>query len=142
MEYYFKAIHNYSKFTGRSTREDFWMFQLFNCLIFIGLFFIAIGAGSLTDSLGEWPLTIAFIFMGLYFLFILMPSIALRVRRLHDIGLSGWLYLLIFVPLGGLALFVMSCIDSERRANKYGPSPKYETLDVSNSVADQLVEDF
>jgi uncharacterized membrane protein YhaH (DUF805 family) len=66
------------------------------------------------------------IFTGLFYLYSIIPGIAIAVRRLHDRDLSGWLYLLILTPyIGGLILFIFMCLDSRRETNKHGPSPKY-----------------
>lgn len=59
-----------------------------------------------------------------YYFGTLLPGIAARIRRLHDIGLSGWIILIALIPyLGGIALFIMSLLPSEDRTNKHGPSP-------------------
>lgn len=108
-------IKHYADFNGRATRKQYWMFFLFNFLImFLSLIIIEI--------LNREILYLLFV---LYNLFILLPSLALQVRRLHDIGQSGWMFLLSFIPFaGGIILFVFACLDSEAHVNKYGPNPK------------------
>ncbi|WP_211216195.1 DUF805 domain-containing protein [Longispora albida] len=98
-------------FRGRARRREYWTFQLVNCVLALGM--LALGGAAGSDA----P----------YFAFIavvLVPSIAAGVRRLHDIGRSGWWYLLAFVPFGGLVVFVWSFIDSDPHGNKYGDNPK------------------
>lgn len=113
MEWYLKVIRNYAGFTGRARRKEFWMFALVNFLIVILLRIVQ-------DILGVPPLISI-----LYSLFILIPSWALFVRRLHDTGSSGWLSLLALIPLVGLiVVLVFGCLDSDG-TNKYGISPKY-----------------
>ncbi|MNZ89121.1 Inner membrane protein YhaI [compost metagenome] len=69
----------------------------------------------------------ATILAGLYSLAILLPSLALVVRRLHDTGRSGWWVLIGFIPLiGFIVLLVFMCTDSDPDTNQYGPNPKYE----------------
>jgi uncharacterized membrane protein YhaH (DUF805 family) len=60
----------------------------------------------------------------LYLLAAFLPTLAVSVRRLQDIGLSGWWYLIVLVPLGGLVLTVLAIIDSQDGTNRFGPNPK------------------
>lgn len=113
MEWYLKVIRNYAGFTGRARRKEFWMFVLVNFLI--GILF------ALAEDLLGLPTLIS----KLYSLFILIPSWALFVRRLHDTGNNGWLSLLALIPfVGFVIILVFGCLDSEG-TNKYGISPKY-----------------
>ncbi len=113
MDYYVSIMRNYANFDGRARREEYWMFQLFNTLILVALFIL----GLLFEPL----FFIAFI----YVLLVIVPSLSVTVRRLHDIDLSGWWVLIKFVPyLGELALFVMTCIDSTYGSNRFGENPK------------------
>ena len=106
---------NFAKFTGRSRRSEFWFFVLANFFVDLVLYIIGI-------FLGDIGLFIPFI----YFLVILIPSIALAVRRLHDIGKSGWYILIGIIIIPGIfILLYYHCQDSEERQNEYGPSPKY-----------------
>ncbi|AIQ54667.1 DUF805 domain-containing protein [Paenibacillus sp. FSL R7-0331] len=113
MEWYLKAIKNYFNFTGRARRTEFWMFAVINFLIGFLLVFI------------EAVFEPAPIIRSVYYWFILIPSWAVLVRRLHDSGRTGLWILLAFIPyFGYLILFFLACMDSEGN-NKYGPSPKY-----------------
>lgn len=113
MQWYMKVLKNYIGFQGRARRKEYWMFFLFNFLITILL------------SVIEMMLGLDGILSGLYGLFALLPSIAVNVRRLHDIGRTGWWMLLSFIPVIGLiVLLVFAMLDSEQGENKYGPNPK------------------
>src|SRR5690554_355062 len=99
MEWYLKVLRQYSDFNGRARRKEYWMFVLFN-MIFA---FIAIVLDNLMGltigEIGYGPL------YGLYALIVLIPGLAVGVRRLHDTGKSGWMMLLVFIPLiGGIWL--------------------------------------
>jgi uncharacterized membrane protein YhaH (DUF805 family) len=103
----------YAAFSGRARRTEYWMFVLFFILIAIGLGIVdaLIGTGG--------------ILYGIFALGLLVPSIAVCIRRLHDTGRSGWWILISFVPLvGGIVLLVFMCMDSTPGANEYGPNPK------------------
>ena len=117
---------NFGNFRGRARRKEFWGFVLFTIVSFGVLSMIGIATDGAMGSMNgdfEAPfVTIAL--LCLFVLAILIPSIAVTVRRIHDIGLSGWFYLLIFVPwIGGLILFVFSLIPSQAHENKWGPVP-------------------
>src|SRR6516165_3658422 len=98
MEWYLDVLKKYAVFEGRARRKEYWYFVLFNLLISIGLagidFMImsAISGGGKEDMRGISPLRM------LYSLAVLVPSIAVSVRRLHDTGRSGWWYLIGFIP--------------------------------------------
>lgn len=112
MNWYLDVIKNkYAKFDGRARRQEYWMFVLFN--------FIAIVIVSLIDAL------LGLGFLGLiYMLAVLVPSIAVAIRRLHDIGKPGWWILIGFVPIVGLVLIYFLVLDSAAGDNEYGPNPK------------------
>lgn len=112
MEWYLKVIRNYIGFQGRARRTEYWMFTLFNVI-----FSIVIG---LLDSILDLHSGLS----GLYSLAVLLPSIAVGVRRLHDTGRSGLWLLLGFIPIvGAIVLLVFMCQDSQDD-NQYGPNPK------------------
>jgi uncharacterized membrane protein YhaH (DUF805 family) len=120
MAWYLLAWQRATDFSGRSRRKEYWYFQLFNAIvmIFLGLF-------AVTFSDQNKPAMIPFGLMFAYGLVLFVPSLAITVRRLHDIGKSGWWYLIAFVPLiGGLVLFVFTLLDSDPARNEYGPNPK------------------
>ena len=120
MNWYFEVLKKYAVFSGRARRKEYWMFFLFNIIIALVLVFIDGATGPARGSgIGLGPL------YGLYVLATLIPSIAVSVRRLHDTNRSGWWLFLSLVPLiGGIAIFVFMCQDSQQGENQYGPNPK------------------
>jgi len=131
MNWYLKVWKQYADFKGRARRKEFWMFALFNSLIgfvAVGIALTLVFIGISTFNL--WLSIIGYILLavlGLYSLAILVPSLALAVRRLHDIGKSGWYYLFGFIPLaGGIILLVWFCQDSQVGENQWGANPKEE----------------
>ncbi len=116
MNWYLKVLKNYAGFEGRARRTEFWMFTLFSVIFSFVL--------AIIDAVA---LEGAPVLQLLYVLAVLVPSIAVNVRRLHDQDKSGWLYLLIFIPfLGWLALIILMCIPGTSGDNKYGPDPLIE----------------
>ena len=113
------------------------MFQLFNTLILL-IFFTIVGVvgaatGSSVDAASKIvPSPLAYVIFGIqsiYALIVFVPTLAVTVRRLHDAGQSGWMYLLVLIPLvGGIVLFVFTVLDSQFGANKWGPNPKGVTV--------------
>ncbi|SIS86723.1 DUF805 domain-containing protein [Neptunomonas antarctica] len=113
MDWYLQVIRKYTVFTGRAGREEYWYFVLINILISIAMGFID-GFLGLGNGYGTGLLA------GLYSLFVLLPSIAVSVRRLHDIGRTGWWVLIILIPLlGWIALLVMMAFPGQPD-NEYG----------------------
>lgn len=126
LRYFFK---HYTDFSGRATRYEFWMTQLglFIVSIVVSILGLILGCllaeTSVDDEIAIIPLVLL---LCIFYIVILIPSMALCWRRLHDSGKSGALYFLHFIPyIGGLILFVFFLLDSERGTNKYGPSEKY-----------------
>lgn len=122
----------YTDFQGRSRRSEYWWVMLLNILVGIGGgFLIGLLGGYGSGSLNPIGMILAGI-MVIYVLAIIVPSIALSVRRLHDINQTGWIYLglviLGLVPLIGLvasiAQIVLACLPGTVGENKYGPDPK------------------
>ena len=114
VEWYIGAIKKYAVFDGRTRRKEYWMFVLFN-MIFA---FIV----SLLDELVFDSQEILF---TLYRLFIFVPSLSVTVRRLHDVGKSGWFLLILLIPIIGIIwILILLCKDGEPGTNKYGENPK------------------
>ncbi|PTA67876.1 DUF805 domain-containing protein [Deinococcus arcticus] len=133
MNEYMKVLkNNYANFRGRARRREYWMFTLINTIIMVLLALPWYPAYMSSVSQGETGLPIglggvAGIFALLYVLYalaIFLPSLAVSVRRLHDTGKSGWWYLLNLIPFGSIVILVFMVLDSEPRANKWGPNPK------------------
>ncbi len=112
MHWYLYVIKNYVVFRGRATRTEYWMFFLFNLIFTFVL-------GFLDGVMETGMLSLV------YSLFILLPSIAVSVRRLHDTGRTGWWLLLSLIPIiGGLIILVFLVLDSEEGENEYGSNLK------------------
>jgi uncharacterized membrane protein YhaH (DUF805 family) len=125
MESYLKVLREYATFSGRARRREYWMFVLVNIIVAVALSLID---GVLFDG--------AMLLSGLYWLAILVPSLAVGVRRLHDTGRSGWWLLISLVPVvGGLVLFVFTVLDGDPGPNAYGPSPKQTVVVPPPAVA-------
>ena len=109
MNYYLDVLKKYAVFSGRANRKEYWYFFLFNIIISIVLSVIVnvIGHGANIISI-------------LYSLAVLVPSLAVAVRRLHDIGKSGWWILITLIPLvGPIWLIILLAMRSKTENNKY-----------------------
>ncbi|MEH0157435.1 DUF805 domain-containing protein [Limibacter armeniacum] len=105
MNYYLKVLQNYAVFSGRARRSEYWYFVLFNVIftfVLMGLD-VTLGLGFLNS---------------LYSLVVLVPSLAVGVRRMHDVGKSGWFFI---IPIYNLILAVS---EGEQGDNEYGSDPK------------------
>ena len=112
MNWYLAVLSNYAGFTGRARRQEYWMFVLFNFLIGIGL-------GVVGFMLHFSALS------GIYGLVVIIPSIAVSVRRLHDTGKSGLMLLVALIPIiGAIWLLILFFTEGMRGPNQYGPDPK------------------
>lgn len=119
MNWYLSVWKQYATFSGRARRREFWMFSLFNIAASLLLIVADIALGTFSRSAGTG------LFNGLYSLAVLIPSLAVTVRRLHDTGRSGWWLLIGFIPfIGGIIVLVFLVGDSESGDNAYGPNPK------------------
>ncbi len=107
MNWYLMVLKRYAEFNGRSRRKEYWMFVLFNAIIQYAL-------------MGILALISAKLIMlvYLYVLAVLLPSLGVAIRRMHDVGKSGWFILIPFYNL------YLACLDSEPGTNEYGPNPK------------------
>ena len=105
MDYYLKVLKNYAVFNGRARRSEYWYFVLFNLIIGIALGFV--------DRMMKIELL-----SNIYSLAVLVPGIGVAIRRMHDIGKSGWFML---IPIYNI---VLACTEGTQGANEYGPDPK------------------
>ena len=119
MKWYLKVLKQYADFSGRARRKEYWMFFLFNmifgmiAMILDNIFGIAFG------EIGYGPL------YGLYTLAVFIPGLAVAIRRLHDVGKSGWMILINLIPIVGVIwFFVLLVTDSNPGENQYGQNPK------------------
>ncbi|WKW46399.1 DUF805 domain-containing protein [Myroides sp. JBRI-B21084] len=127
IEWYKKVVfENYANFNGRARRAEYWNFVLCNFLIAM-VFYLPIIFSILTISQGELS-PLFYIFYGLFIVYnlvVLIPTLAVAVRRLHDIGKSGWFYFVGLIPIvGSIILLVWLFTDGERGSNLYGDDPK------------------
>lgn len=123
MNWYFEVLKKYAVFSGRARRKEYWYFVLFNIIVSIILGIIDLGTGtySIEDGIG--------LLSGIYALAVLIPAIAVAVRRLHDTDRSGWWLLIALIPLiGAIVLLVFMVQDSNPGQNQFGPNPKETTV--------------
>ncbi len=114
---------NYFNFMGRSRRSEFWWPVLLYILVYLGVFlFATIGEAMFGENDVIYGI-IGFVFL-IFALSYIIPSISVSVRRLHDRNMSGWWYLLGFVPFGGFVLLYFFASEGTQGANKYGQDPK------------------
>jgi uncharacterized membrane protein YhaH (DUF805 family) len=120
MQWYLKVLQQYAEFTGRARRTEFWMFTLFSAIISVvlGLLDNLLGLTFVPGTLSGW--------LGLlYSLAVLLPSLGVSIRRLHDTGRSGWWLLIGLVPVvGAIVLIVFCATPGNAGANAHGPDPK------------------
>lgn len=133
MKWFIKCLKNYATFRERARRKEYWMFVLvFTIILFVlGLLLSLANPETFYDTnsmntdepdLIESLLSMLF---SLFFLLMILPSIAVAVRRLHDTGRSGWWYFINFIPfIGPIILTIFLIFDSEPNENKYGANPK------------------
>ncbi len=115
MSWYLAVLKNYAGFSGRARRKEYWMFTLINFIIAAVLYAIFLATRS----------TVVDILLIVYFLGVLIPGIAVTVRRLHDTGRTGAWYFIAFVPfIGGIWLLVLTILEGNSGPNEYGADPK------------------
>ena len=124
MNWYLEVLKKYAVFSGRARRKEYWMFTLFSFIISCALVFVEGLAGS--------PGVVTF----LCNLAMLIPGMAVKVRRLHDTNRSGWwvlsFFLVVLVPfIGDIVLLVFMVQDSQPNENQYGSNPKAATAIVA-----------
>lgn len=119
MNYYSICLSKFADFSGRARRREYWTFALVNCLIALLLMTLGLAFGEDSPASN--------IMVTIFYLIMLVPNLSVSVRRLHDIGKSGWYMFLSLIPLiGGLILLTWSLMDSEPGENQYGKNPKEE----------------
>jgi len=113
MNWYFEALKKYSTFEGRASRKEYWMYILISLIVFIFLRYVV----SIIDTHG--------FLLIIYIVGIIIPTLAVKVRRLHDINVTGWNLLLVFIPFIGPFLLLINLItDGQEGTNRFGPNPK------------------
>ena len=118
------CLRKYADFDGRARRSEYWYFRLFIWMVYLSLwlaiFLTSIGMPpDAPNEPGGILLLIGIVFM----LAVWLPDMAVTVRRLHDAGYSGWMYLIALVPFGGFVLLALTCMRGTYGDNQYGPDP-------------------
>jgi len=115
-------MKQYADFDGRARRTEYWMFVLFNIIFSVVAVVLDNVLGIAMEGIGYGPL------YGLYVLAMIIPSLAVAVRRLHDTGKSGWMLLIALIPIiGSIWLLVLYATDGNPGENEYGSNPKETT---------------
>ncbi|MGI5307937.1 DUF805 domain-containing protein [Rheinheimera sp. WS51] len=111
MEHFIGAFKKFADFTGRARRTEYWMFVLISMIISVVLSVVLGFVGLEALSL-------------LYSLAVIIPSISIATRRLHDTGRSGWWQLIALIPIIGFIVLIVFLAQDSHDANEYGPNPK------------------
>jgi len=120
----------YADFNGRASKSEYWWFTLFNFLIycgFIGLFIVGIIVEQNNvfngDTIFVMFILIALLF-GFWMLYVIIPTLGVTARRLHDQGKSGWFILLSLIPyIGPFVIFIFLVLEGDPIPNRFGPCP-------------------
>lgn len=127
MEWYLKVMRQYADFNGRARRKEYWMFALFNVIFLL----IATVIDNVLGLKFNEQLPYGYTYM-LYALAVFIPGLAVGVRRLHDVGKSGWWYLLGFIPIiGTIWIIVLFATDGTPGSNEYGVNPKENYSEIN-----------
>jgi uncharacterized membrane protein YhaH (DUF805 family) len=123
MNWYLKVLKQYADFGGRARRSEYWYFTLFSTIFAILATILDNVLGIAIEGIGYGPIYI------LYALAMFVPGLAVLVRRLHDVGKSGWMYFIALIPIiGSIWLIVLLFTDSQQGDNNWGPNPKEESI--------------
>ena len=123
MNWYLEVLKKYAVFKGRARRKEYWYFILFNTIISFVLSVMEEAAGGLG------PEEVVGLLGGIYALAMLIPTLAVSVRRLHDTGRSGWWILIVLIPfIGFIVMLVFMVLDGTPGQNQYGANPKEATV--------------
>jgi uncharacterized membrane protein YhaH (DUF805 family) len=106
MKWYLDVLKNYAEFDGRAGREEYWYFTLINVIISISL---------IVTNTWAWII---------YSLLVIIPTLSVTVRRLHDTDRNGWWILLALIPVLGIVILYLMALDSKPGQNQYGFNPK------------------
>lgn len=129
IDWYKKVVfENYANFSGRARRSEFWFFRLMDFLIQLPLIILLV-VFSLNDSAAMT--IIMAIILVLYLLAMVIPTLAVLVRRLHDINKSGWYYFVSLIPfIGGIWLLILLFTEGDQGENDYGLDPKDDNNEI------------
>ncbi len=123
MKWYIAVLKKYAVFSGRARRKEYCNFVLFYLIFAFVLYVLDRTLGTMVLRTDIYPEGFGLLFI-LYTFAVFLPGLAVVVRRLHDIGKSGWWILITLIPYGSIGFFVLMVIDSQPGENQYGPNPK------------------
>ena len=119
MKWFLKVLRQYADFEGRASREEYWMFVLFNFIFSFVFSLIGVALVAATEKTGAAILPYLYVFV------VLIPGLAVTIRRLHDTGRSAWFLLVSLIPIiGSIWLFITTILDGTPGENRYGRNPK------------------
>jgi uncharacterized membrane protein YhaH (DUF805 family) len=138
MNWYLSVLKKYAVFKGRARRTEYWMFVLVNCIITVILYLLAAIPSIVSIVAIDRPSAISGFFiivLWIYALAVLIPGLAVSVRRLHDTNRSGFFLFMSLIPLAGpIILLVFLVQEGVSGDNQYGPDPK-EPIQAEPSTA-------
>ncbi|MCL2660320.1 MAG: DUF805 domain-containing protein [Acidobacteriaceae bacterium] len=129
MKWYLKVLRHYADFSGRARRKEYWMFFLFNAIFsfawtFVTMLIVTLRLQDRNLEPAELALTVYYL-SSVYAIAVLLPGMAVSVRRLHDRGMSGWMILVGIIPfIGSFWLLILMLLEGQPGPNRYGPDPK------------------
>ena len=130
-DYFWAGLtRNYANFRGRARRKEYWGYVLFFALVLTAVTLFGVSIDFSVGNMEGQDMPIVMIaLLGASILALIVPSVAMAVRRQHDIGLSGWFYFVFLIPyIGNVILLVFALIPSQKHANKWGPVPSGITI--------------
>jgi uncharacterized membrane protein YhaH (DUF805 family) len=125
MSLMFEPLKKYAQFSGRARRSEYWLFTLFIILVeIVYLVLVSVAGGGTSGNMNGLGMALTGLY-GLFILGVIIPSLAVGFRRLHDTDRSAWWLLIALLPfIGGLVLLVFNVLPGTTGPNKYGPDPK------------------
>ena len=127
MKWFIKCIGQYADFSSRARRKEYWMFKVFKYIIFLVVTVFC----ALISNVYQDAISIFISIPIILYLVLIIPSFAVAVRRMHDVGMSGWFLLINLLPtIGSLVFFIFTLFDSQNYKNKWGPNPKEKDNDT------------
>jgi uncharacterized membrane protein YhaH (DUF805 family) len=132
VEWYKKVVfENYANFKGRARRSEYWYFTLVQFIILVSVIILGSIAGSLFGNALS-GLFVGYMVFVIYSFATVLPTLGVVVRRLHDVGKSGWFYFISLIPVvGGIWLLVLLCTEGDSGPNDYGQDPKNDFEEIS-----------
>ena len=131
MKWFIKCLRQYADFSGRARRKEYWIFKVFLYLVFLVIVIFCALIASLLSKDNQDVISILISIPIIVYLFFVIPLLAVSVRRMHDVGMSGWFLLINLVPsIGSLVFFIFTLFDSQYYENKWGPNPKEKNNDI------------